>query len=66
MPARGRHFQGSPRARLPPQVRQALEAAAIAALAGVPDARMGTPPFRAPHHSASAMALVGGGGRPRP
>ena len=27
---------------------------------------MGTPSFRAPHHSASAMALVGGGGRPRP
>lgn len=52
---------------LPPLARrQALEAAAIAALAGVPDARMGTPPFRAPHHSASAMALVGGGGRPRP
>lgn len=52
---------------LPPLTRrQALEAAAIAALAGVPDARMGTPSFRAPHHSASAMALVGGGGRPRP
>ncbi len=52
---------------LPPLARrQALEAAAIAALAGVPDARMGTPPFRAPHHSASAVALVGGGGRPRP
>ncbi|MBB1624871.1 YifB family Mg chelatase-like AAA ATPase [Achromobacter sp. UMC71] len=52
---------------LPPLARrQALEAAAIAALAGVPDVRMGTPPFRAPHHSASAVALVGGGGRPRP
>ena len=23
-------------------------------------------PFRAPHHTASAVALVGGGGRPRP
>ncbi|MFY1906745.1 YifB family Mg chelatase-like AAA ATPase [Achromobacter xylosoxidans] len=52
---------------LPPLARtQALEVAAIAALAGAPDARMGTPPFRAPHHSASPFALVGGGGRPRP
>ncbi|OCZ65821.1 ATP-dependent protease [Achromobacter xylosoxidans] len=52
---------------LPPLARpQALEVAAIAAVAGVPDTRMGTPPFRAPHHSASAIAMVGGGGRPRP
>ncbi|WP_116520149.1 YifB family Mg chelatase-like AAA ATPase [Achromobacter insuavis] len=52
---------------LPPLPRaQALEVAALAALAGAPPVRMGTPPFRAPHHSASAIALVGGGGRPRP
>ncbi|QVQ29080.1 YifB family Mg chelatase-like AAA ATPase [Achromobacter deleyi] len=52
---------------LPPLERsQALEAAAVAAMAGVPDGLMGQPPFRAPHHSASVAALVGGGGRPRP
>lgn len=41
-----------------------LEAAAIAALCGrtIPTAR----PFRAPHHGATAAALVGGGARPTP
>jgi magnesium chelatase family protein len=38
----------------------------VAALAGLPDALMEQPPFRAPHHSASVPALVGGGSRPRP
>lgn len=52
---------------LPPLDRsQALEAAAVAAMAGLPDTLTGQPPFRAPHHSASVAALVGGGGRPRP
>lgn len=52
---------------LPPLERgQALEAAAVAAMAGMPDTLTGQPPFRAPHHSASVAALVGGGGRPRP
>jgi magnesium chelatase family protein len=52
---------------LPPLARnEALEAAAVAALAGLSDAPMGQPPFRAPHHSASVAALVGGGSRPRP
>ncbi|WMD22958.1 YifB family Mg chelatase-like AAA ATPase [Achromobacter seleniivolatilans] len=52
---------------LPPLLRsQALEAAAVAALAGLPEALMGHPPFRSPHHSASVAALVGGGSRPRP
>lgn len=52
---------------LPPLQRsQALEAAAVAALAGLPEALMGHPPFRSPHHSASVAALVGGGSRPRP
>ncbi|TRM49852.1 ATP-binding protein [Achromobacter sp. LC458] len=52
---------------LPPLDRsQALEAAAVSALAGLPQTLMGQPPFRAPHHSASVAALVGGGSRPRP
>lgn len=52
---------------LPPLDReQALEAAAVAALAALPDTLMGQPPFRSPHHSASVAALVGGGSRPRP
>ena len=52
---------------LPPLARgQALEAAAVAAMAGLPEALASQPPFRAPHHSASVAALVGGGGRPRP
>jgi magnesium chelatase family protein len=58
--------------RLPPLLppmreNEALEAAAVASLAGVfrPD-RWCIRPFRAPHHTASAVALVGGGGVPRP
>jgi magnesium chelatase family protein len=45
---------------------QALEVAAIAGVASG-DARFSlSPPFRAPHHCATAAALVGGGARPRP
>jgi magnesium chelatase family protein len=47
---------------------EALETAAVRSLAGrgfhVEDWRRR--PFRSPHHTASAMALVGGGARPRP
>lgn len=44
---------------------EALESAAIQSLAGgVREFRRR--PFRAPHHTASAAALVGGGGNPRP
>ena len=53
---------------LPPmQTHEALASAAIASLAGkfhVDD--WGRRPFAAPHHSASAVALVGGGSPPRP
>jgi len=55
---------------LPPLSRsQALEAAAVAGLVGrqgVAAALSGQPPFRAPHHGATAAALIGGGSRPRP
>jgi magnesium chelatase family protein len=47
---------------------EALESAAIASVSEVPfDPRhWRRPPFRAPHHTASAPALVGGGGNPKP
>lgn len=53
---------------LPPMTEtEALEAAAVHSLAGGFDvSRWGMRPFQAPHHSASAPALVGGGGVPRP
>lgn len=53
---------------LPPMSEtEALEAAAVQSLAGGFDpARWRTRPYRAPHHSASAVALVGGGSSPRP
>ena len=54
---------------LPPMTEEeALEAAAVQSLAtGAfrPD-RFGTRPFRAPHHTASGVALVGGSTPPRP
>jgi magnesium chelatase family protein len=47
---------------------EALESAAIqsAATAGFDAARWGQRPLRAPHHTASRVALVGGGSPPRP
>ena len=53
---------------LPPMTEaEALESAAVLSLAGLFDtAAWGRRPWRAPHHSASAPALVGGGGVPRP
>ncbi len=53
---------------LPPLASdEALASAAILSLAGQfrPD-RFGHRSFRSPHHTASAVALVGGGGTPRP
>ncbi len=53
---------------LPPMSEtEALESAAVQSLAGrfrIED--WGRRPYRAPHHSASGPALVGGGGVPRP
>jgi magnesium chelatase family protein len=53
---------------LPPLAEdEALESAALASLAGrfAPE-RWRERPYRAPHHTASAVALVGGGSNPRP
>ena len=54
---------------LPPLPREdMLRVASIASIAGEASAANPThwPPFRAPHHTSSAAALVGGGSRPRP
>jgi magnesium chelatase family protein len=55
---------------LPPLTREeALEVTRIHSVAGLlPPGRplMSAPPFRAPHHTASAPAIVGGGSGPRP
>jgi magnesium chelatase family protein len=53
--------------RLPPE--QALEVTRIHSVAGLlPPGRplVTLPPFRAPHHTASVSAIVGGGSSPRP
>ncbi len=48
--------------------RQAQETAAIASISdqGLDIDKWRLPPFRSPHHTASAAALVGGGSNPRP
>jgi len=54
---------------LPPLTHEEmLRVASIASVAGEHGATQPTlsPPFRAPHHTTSAQALVGGGTRPRP
>ncbi|MBV1787797.1 YifB family Mg chelatase-like AAA ATPase [Marinobacterium sp. D7] len=54
---------------MPPlSLEESLQVAAVHSVAGLPvvAACSGQRPFRAPHHTASAVALVGGGGRPRP
>ncbi len=47
---------------------EAMATAAIASISrqGLDLERWATRPFRAPHHTASAVALVGGGSQPRP
>jgi magnesium chelatase family protein len=47
--------------------REALESAALQSLDGCFDVeKWKTRPYRAPHHTASSVALVGGGSNPRP
>ncbi|MGS0742423.1 YifB family Mg chelatase-like AAA ATPase [Glaciimonas sp. GG7] len=53
---------------LPPMTdREALESAAVQSLtSGFSSSSWKVRPYRAPHHTASGVALVGGGGVPRP
>ena len=53
---------------LPPMTDdEALESAVVQSLSsGFTTARWKVRPYRAPHHTASGVALVGGGGTPRP
>lgn len=52
---------------LPPlEHQQSLEVAALNSVGGKEPRFSSTAPFRAPHHSASMPALVGGGMRPKP
>lgn len=47
--------------------KEAIESAAIQSLSGqFNPSRWKTRPFRSPHHTASAIALIGGGSTPRP
>ena len=56
-----------PTIQTPLTPEEALETAALAGLAGpFEPADWGRRPFRAPHHGASAAAIVGGGANPRP
>ncbi len=58
-----RAFQGI----LPPlTLDEALEVTSIHSVAGTGSGISSRPPFRAPHHSASYVALVGGGAHPKP
>lgn len=50
-----------------PDLQEAIEIQKIYSLvAAVDPPPTGQRPFRAPHHSASAVAMIGGGSRPRP
>lgn len=52
---------------LPPlEDSQSIEVATIHSVAAQVYPYFGLPPFRAPHHTASAPALVGGGSNPKP
>jgi magnesium chelatase family protein len=54
---------------LPPMTdAEALESATVASVSaqGIRPHEWGQRPFRSPHHTASAIALVGGGSHPRP
>ena len=69
-PGTGKTMLARRLATLLPRLRndEALEVATVHSVAGRADvlAAFGTRPFRDPHHTASAAALVGGGNPPRP
>jgi magnesium chelatase family protein len=70
-PGTGKTMLASRLAGILPSLNEAdmLEVAAIYSVstqAHPPSWRRGTRPFRAPHHTASAIALVGGGSTPKP
>lgn len=46
--------------------KEALETASVASISGVKTKNWFIRPFRSPHHTASAVALVGGGSNPKP
>jgi magnesium chelatase family protein len=45
---------------------QLLDVIKLHSLAGISYGRNITPPFRSPHHTASSVAVIGGGTRPKP
>ena len=52
---------------MPPLTQtEAIETASVYSLNGEARPALFVPPFRAPHHTASAVALVGGGSSPKP
>ncbi|WNF37368.1 YifB family Mg chelatase-like AAA ATPase [Bacillaceae bacterium IKA-2] len=52
---------------LPPLSKEAqLEKVSLYQLAGAPLESIYLPPFRSPHHSASAVSIIGGGSNPKP
>ncbi|WP_227394390.1 YifB family Mg chelatase-like AAA ATPase [Jeotgalibacillus aurantiacus] len=52
---------------LPPlNQEQQLEKISLYQLAGAPYRSLTQPPFRHPHHSASAVSIIGGGSNPKP
>jgi len=50
----------------PSEVVEVTQIYSVAGLLGTDQLVMSQPPFRSPHHTASAAALVGGGKQPRP
>jgi len=69
-PGTGKTMLASRLAGILPQMteQEALEVAAIASISNtqIEPASWFTRPFRAPHHTASSAALVGGGSQPKP
>ncbi|WP_338778794.1 YifB family Mg chelatase-like AAA ATPase [Metabacillus sp. FJAT-52054] len=55
------------RSILPPLTKEGqLEKISLHQLAGAPYTSITTPPYRHPHHSASAVSIIGGGTNPKP